>query len=400
MPDTSTALTDEELTTIASEISKPEDLATFMKPMTPDERTRLGHIYLQFGDHAEAKDTARLKTMGKAGVEAATIGPFEAVYQGAKAILMGHPEKIITGPIEGLKKAWEGDPAAVGSVLGGVEAPFAAKTGVRFLNKAGTSMATNPMTQSGLDTAMGSVTGALGAKQIGVSPFIGGIVGRNLFRGSGLPGKAGEFLEKVTGGREGSSTEAPSGPTANALTEAEVATLKKQGFTPAQIDELQRGSQGRSAVEISANRPTRPVTSIKFKGQTEAPAPSHPPTAIDTAPFRAGAEDFTKGLVGDISKKVYEDYPIRPEPSHKVALSSAPASRTSKPMSTESPNLSVEDMKAVREATGITNPEIRIQGITQEVLKKILEERARRAGSYKSSAELESSLKSAVERDQ
>jgi hypothetical protein len=110
---------------------------------------------------------------------------------------------MVQGLIDTGNKALEGDPEAVGNMLAVPIAEKAPGSIVRGANKVGTALATSEKLQKAIDLGGGSISGAIAAKTMGVSPFIGGIAGRNLLRDSGIPAAVGRAVETVTGGRRG-----------------------------------------------------------------------------------------------------------------------------------------------------------------------------------------------------
>lgn len=133
-------------------------------------------------------------------------------------------------------------------------------------NKVGTALATNEKVQNAANLVAGTAVGAGGAKSMGLSPFIGGYAGRNLFKGSTIPARVGEVLERVTGGRAGG---APT-PTPGGLTDVERAGLEAKHFPPELIARMDAEARARATTGAAPPppRPTAPTT------PTAGPAPS------------------------------------------------------------------------------------------------------------------------------
>ena len=178
-----------------------------------------------------------------------------------------------------------------------VGADFAIPAAGKAANVAGTAMVENPAIAKAVNTVAGSAAGALGAKEVGMSPFIGMMAGRNLLKDSKLPLYMGRGLQKITGGAPAkvatdvAETAEELDPAMLALKKSDplmYATLKSKGVST--------GAKPPMALPPSQPRPTpvgkpvaeAPVSPVEaaVEGRPSTPAPA--PVA---SPGVAGAQE-------------------------------------------------------------------------------------------------------------
>lgn len=122
------------------------------------------------------KGTARSAVADYGGKElsgaASTLNPINQIRGLVNTVQ--HPLDTASGLVDTGKKALSGDPESVGSVLGMALLPKVNAGLLKGTNSAATAVAEKPMVRSGI----GYVGGALAGKAMGVSPFVGGALGR------------------------------------------------------------------------------------------------------------------------------------------------------------------------------------------------------------------------------
>ena len=124
------------------------------------------------------------------GAFLSTLNPVNQV----KGVLrmVAHPIDTASGMVDTAKSALEGDPQAVGSVLGAVVAPKADAAVLRGVNTASTALANSPAAQRGAGYISGAGFGIAG----GAHPFIMARVGQAL---APVIGGAARGVSNVTG---------------------------------------------------------------------------------------------------------------------------------------------------------------------------------------------------------
>lgn len=122
------------------------------------------------------KGTARSAVADYGGKElsgaVSTLNPINQVK--GLANLVTHPIDTASGMVDTVKRAGGGDPEAVGSLLGSALLPKTNAGLLKGSNAAASAVASKPMVRSGI----GYVGGALAGKAAGLSPFVGGALGR------------------------------------------------------------------------------------------------------------------------------------------------------------------------------------------------------------------------------
>lgn len=197
-----------------------------------------------------------------------------SLYQIPKAIYEQGPVATATGMGRGLvdtaRGIAQGDPDAIGTGLGYAVAPKVGAAALRGVNGAATAVAEKPLVQH----AIGTVGGALSAKAVGLSPFIGMGIGR---AASGLlKGPA----EDVAGGTARLMKILGMADPAPALSAAEVQQLVKQGYSPQAIEKIRAAAAAPDAppsTRVPILRPSSP------SGPTE-PVATQPPPNVSSVP--------------------------------------------------------------------------------------------------------------------
>ena len=351
----------------------PTERAQFQNLIIPPPTHGTGGVLDETGKYLNELATGEGPARGEAldygkkelGGLVSALNPVNVVKSAAR---MFTQPPVTTGKefIGGIEKLASGDPEALGGALAIPVTGKVLEGMPDVANKAGTELATNERLQGALNTVGGTAAGAIGAKQIGLSPFIGGLAARNLMKGSDIPQRIGETLESWTGGRKTLPESVKTG-----LSDADIEDLTKSGLNPAAIERAKAAAMPgyvnpRSGGGLAMSRAIPEPLSEAQVAIAPAAEVVHPPIQVE----------------GPTAARIAAP-PAAVRPSQSPVQGAAPASRFRDSPPSATPGFSVEDVQA---AGG--NPSLNYTKADPAFLKKMTDARASRQGIHIANAEL------------